>query len=102
MPELTSAFPYPNFTFTSAKTARHFADVLILEQRRAQYYYSFLIVLKDSKEANWENEIEIGWNSKVQVLPSPSSYCLLYDRPINQCVGTRNSDFIWKAGRPRR
>ena len=38
------------------------------------------------------------------LLPSPSSYCLLRDRPTDQetVVGARIRDFIWKAGRLRR
>lgn len=69
LPEIMSAFPYIDFTFACSKITRHFADILILEQRKAQYYHSFfffLIVLKDSKEANWESEIQIRWRLQVQ------------------------------------
>lgn len=69
LPEIMSAFPYINFTLACSKIARHFADILTLEQRKAQYYHSsffFLIVLKDSKEANWKSEIQIRWRLQVQ------------------------------------
>ena len=38
----------------------------------------------------------------MTLLPSPSSYHLPHDRPINKCVvGARNGDFILKASRVR-
>lgn len=62
-PEMMSAFPYIDFTLPCSKMARHFADILIQEQRKARYYLSFFlflkIVLKDSKEAKWESELQI-------------------------------------------
>lgn len=36
------AFPYNDFTFASSKIERHFADILIVETKEAQYYYPFL------------------------------------------------------------
>ena len=40
--------------------------------------------------------------SRKLLLLSPSSYCLLSDRPINQGVRARNSDFNRKASRQRK
>ena len=41
--------------------------------------------------------------SPSHMLPSPSLYCSLHDRPINQetSFGARNRNFIQKASRPR-
>lgn len=81
LPELMPAFLNPNFTSASSRIARHSYS----GAKEGTILLLFFIELKESKEATWENEREIGRKPPVQVLPSPSSSCLQYDRPINQC-----------------
>jgi hypothetical protein len=61
------ALSYPGFIFTSSKIARHFADIRVLQRRGAGRVIQTLVVrVKNSKEANWENLIEIGLKLQVQ------------------------------------